>query len=42
MVAVWDRRGAVSKGLRPLMSDRDGYQRAGVTLAADIIPDVDE
>jgi hypothetical protein len=42
MVAVWDRAGSAGKGLRPLLSDRDGYQRAAVTLAADIIPDLDE
>jgi hypothetical protein len=42
LVAVWDRGGSAGKGLRPLLSDRDGYQRAGVTLAADIFPDLDE
>ena len=37
LYAVWDRGGSAGKGLRPLMSDRDGYQRAAVTLAADIL-----
>ena len=36
LVAVWDRGGSAGKGLRPLLSDRDGYQRASVVLAADI------
>jgi hypothetical protein len=42
MVAVWDRGGSAGKGLRPLLSDRDGYQRAGVVLSADILPDLDD
>ena len=42
MVAVWNRGGSAGKGLRPLLSDRDGYQRAGVTLSADIIPEYEE
>jgi hypothetical protein len=42
LVAVWDRGGSAGKGLRPLLSDRDGYQRAGVVLSADIYEDLDE
>jgi hypothetical protein len=42
LYAVWDRGGSAGKGLRPLMSDRDGYQRAAVTLAADILPDLED
>lgn len=42
LVAVWDRGGSAGKGLRPLLSDRDGYQRAGVVLSAEILPDLDE
>lgn len=42
LVATWDRQGAAGKGMRPLLSDRDGYQRAGVVLAADIYPDDDD
>src|ERR1022692_2694876 len=42
LVAVWDRGGSAGKGLRPLLSDRDGYQRAAVTLAADILPDLED
>jgi hypothetical protein len=40
--AIWDRSGSAGKGLRPLLSDRDGYQRAGVVLMAEILPDLDE
>jgi hypothetical protein len=36
LTAVWDRGGSAGKGLRPLLSDRDGYQRASVVLVADI------
>lgn len=42
LVAVWERQGSAGKGLRPLLSDRDGYQRASVTLAADIYADDDD
>jgi hypothetical protein len=42
MVAVWDRGGSAGKGLRPLLSDRDGYQRAGVVLTANILPDLED
>lgn len=42
MIAVWDRGGSAGKGLRPLLSDRDGYQRCGVILSADILPDLEE
>src|ERR1035437_4611221 len=42
LVAVWDRAGSAGKGLRPLLSDRDGYQRAAVVLVADIIPAGDD
>lgn len=39
LIAVWDRGGSAGRGLRPLLSDRDGYQRAGVVLTASIWPD---
>jgi hypothetical protein len=42
LVAVWDRGGSGGKGLRPLLSDKDGYQRAGVVLSAEILPDSDD
>lgn len=42
LVATWDRGGSAGRGKRPLLSDRDGYQRAGVVLAADIRPDDDD
>lgn len=42
LAAVWERGGSAGKGLRPLLSDRDGYQRATVVLSADILPDLDD
>ena len=42
LVASWDRGGSAGKGLRPLLSDRDGYQRAGVVLSAEILPDPED
>jgi len=39
LVARWDRGGSAGKGLRPLLSDRAGYQRASATLLADIPAD---
>ncbi len=42
LVAAWDRGGSAGKGLRPLLSDRDGYQRAAVVLSAEILPDPED
>jgi hypothetical protein len=39
LIAVWERGGSAGRGRRPLLSDRDGYQRAGVVLTASIWPD---
>jgi len=39
LAATWERGGSAGKGLRPLLSDRDGYQRASVVLSADIYAD---
>ena len=42
LVATWDRQGPAGKSLRPLLSDRDGFQRASVVLLAEILPDPDD
>ena len=43
LVATWDRGGSAGRGQRPLLSDRDGYQRAAVVLSAEIIlPDPED
>lgn len=36
LIAVWDRRGSGGRDRNPLLSDKDGYQMAGVVLAASI------
>jgi hypothetical protein len=41
LVATWDRRGS-ARGQRPLLSDKDGFQMAGVVLTASIWPADDE
>src|SRR5690242_13921260 len=40
LTAVWDQRGNISRN--PLLSDKDGWQLAQVTISARILPDLDD
>jgi len=42
LTAVWDRAGSAGRNLRPVLSDKEGYQMASVALVAEILPDLED